>query len=77
MSTIEGLTHAQRAYLERQDRTIERERRRGRPRPVQCRNCKRFKSRPSSICSHCGDEPGTYNGDPRVYDDAVWGERVL
>jgi hypothetical protein len=85
MTTIDGLTHAQRAYLERQDRREERERRRGRPRPVNCRSCGGFKSRPSSVCSRCGHDPvGNVSGelgattiDRLVFDEAVYGERVL
>jgi hypothetical protein len=35
---------------------------------AQCRSCKKFKSRPSSVCGQCGDDPVTYNGDRRQYD---------
>lgn len=37
----------------------------------QCGVCKRFKSRPSSICDHCGNDPVSYNGDRFAYDQAM------
>lgn len=43
---------------------------------VNCGVCGRFKPRPSSVCDYCGDEPGTYNGDPRDHDESVYGSRV-
>lgn len=60
----------------RQERRAERERRRGRPRAVNCFICGCFKSRPSSICGQCGDEPVTYNGSAHEFDEAYYGERV-
>lgn len=35
-----------------------------------CFVCGRFKSRPSSICGHCGDDPVSFNGDPYEFDRA-------
>lgn len=77
MSATAQLTPEQIDYMERRDRREERERRRGRPRSVNCFVCGCFKSRPSSICTICGDEPGTHNGDPMQFDEAYYGERVL
>lgn len=60
------------------DRTTERRKEREghtyhrRPRKyAKCLVCGRFKSRPSSVCDYCGDDPVTYNGDPRQYDLAM------
>lgn len=78
MSAVDELTPEDVALLlERRDRREERERRRGRPRAVNCFQCGRFKSRPSSICAFCGDEPGTHNGNPLKFDEAYLGERVI
>lgn len=33
-----------------------------------CGVCGRFKSRPSAVCDHCGDDPVTYNGSRALYD---------
>lgn len=35
-----------------------------------CFSCGRFKSRPSSVCGHCGDDPVTFGGDRREFDRA-------
>lgn len=72
---LEEILHEE--WRRRAERREERERRRGRPRAVNCFICGRFKSRPSSICDFCGDVPGTHNGDSRVFDEAYYGERVL
>lgn len=70
-------------YKRREARALERELRRGRPRPVQCFSCKRFKPRPSSICGQCGDDPvgRTTHMDPtpfdrQRFDESYYGERV-
>jgi uncharacterized OB-fold protein len=33
-----------------------------------CKSCGSFKSRPSSECPRCGDDPVTHNGNRRAYD---------
>lgn len=33
-----------------------------------CKRCGRFKSRPSSVCGWCGDDPVPYNWDRALYD---------
>jgi hypothetical protein len=35
-----------------------------------CASCNAFKSRPSAVCTECGDEPYSFNGDPRDFDRA-------
>lgn len=47
-----------------------RRRLRGRTNVPQCGRCHRFKSRPSSVCGHCGDDPVSYLGDRWAYDRA-------
>lgn len=41
-----------------------------------CR-CGCFKSRPSAVCSQCGDDPVTHNGSALEYDEAHYGRRVI
>lgn len=38
--------------------------------PANCDICGKFKSRPSSVCGVCGNDPVTHNGDRREYDRA-------
>jgi hypothetical protein len=72
-------------YRDRAERTLERELRRGRPRPVQCFSCKRWKPRPSSVCGQCGDDPvgnvsgalGPTSADRLTFDESYYGERIL
>lgn len=72
-------------YRRREQRRHDREEQRGRPRPVQCFSCKRcWKSRPSSPCTRCGDDPVTRTAhmdptreDRLRFDDSYYGERVL
>lgn len=35
-----------------------------------CDSCGRFKSRPSSVCSYCGNDPVSHHGDAREFDRA-------
>jgi hypothetical protein len=35
-----------------------------------CFQCGDFKSRPSSVCTRCGDDPVSHNGDRREFDRA-------
>lgn len=35
-----------------------------------CQNCGKFKSRPSSVCGQCGDDPVSFNGNRASYDAA-------
>jgi rRNA maturation endonuclease Nob1 len=35
---------------------------------AQCKSCKKFIKRPSSVCGWCGNDPVSYNGDRRQYD---------
>lgn len=71
-------------YKRREDRRLARRLQRGRPRPVQCFSCKRFKPRPSSVCGQCGDDPVTRTthmdptpADRQRFDESYYGERVL
>lgn len=38
---------------------------------AKCQRCGSFKSRPSSECARCGDNPVTVGGDPYAYDRAA------
>jgi hypothetical protein len=33
-----------------------------------CAHCGKFKSRPSAVCGHCGDDPVPYNWSRMLYD---------
>lgn len=65
--------HAEQAWANRMARN-QATQERGGTGPARCRACNRFKSRPSDVCNHCGDDPVTHGGSRREYDRAILGQ---
>jgi hypothetical protein len=68
------LGQAQKELAELEDRRLTREEAAGERgysrKSIPCFVCGRFKARPSDVCGHCGDDPGSYRGDSNDLDEA-------